>query len=250
MVIFILLGLSVGSFLNVCIDRLPRGESLARPPSYCEGCNRRLKIWELVPVISYLILGGRCRTCRARVPKRILVVEIITVLLFVVLWLQYGHGPGLQLALITIYTCIFIVLAVIDLEHGLLLNKIVYPSIVLAIVFIPFWPGLGFGSAFIGAGAGFGVLLLPKLVIPSGMGWGDVKAAFLIGLVTGFPGVLAALFMSILVAGVAAAALLALGIRKRKDTMPFGPFLSAGALAALYWGDTIISLYRDWVLFF
>lgn len=199
----------------------------------------------MLPVISYLILGGRCRRCKTRLPLRIIGVELLTSLLFALLWWQYD--PGVQLALATIYTCIFLVLGVIDMEHGLLLNKIVYPSIILAIALVPLWPGLGFASAFVGAGVGFGAFLVPKLLIPSGMGWGDVKAVILVGLVTGFPGILVALFVSVVVAGAVAMALIALRLKKRKDLIPFGPFLSLGTLAALYWGEGMVDLYMSWL---
>ena len=115
--IYGIVGLAVGSFLNVVIDRLPRGGRLVFPSSRCDSCKRALSWWENIPLASYVFLKGKCRTCGARIPLRVLWVELITCLLFVFLWWHYG--ASLQLAIATVYTCIFLALAVIDLEHKL-----------------------------------------------------------------------------------------------------------------------------------
>ncbi|MFC1870367.1 prepilin peptidase, partial [Chloroflexota bacterium] len=124
-IIFGLLGVAVGSFLNVCIDRLPGGGSLLKPPSRCPACQRRLTPRDLIPVFSYLWLRGRCRYCQSPIPRRVLWVELSTGLMFVFLWWQYG--PTLELGIVTFYFCLLIVILVIDLEQGLILNKVVYP---------------------------------------------------------------------------------------------------------------------------
>ena len=140
-IIFILLGLFTGSFLNVCIDRLPKGKSIVNPPSHCDECNQKLKIIDLIPVFSYIRLRGRCRYCRAKIPLRIPVIEIVTALLFG--FLYWNFGPGVELGIMLIYSCIMVVIFVIDLEHMLVLNKIVYPSMVLALIFSLFRPEMG-----------------------------------------------------------------------------------------------------------
>jgi len=128
-------GLVVGSFLNVVIDRAPDKESLLNPPSCCPFCGRRLTPQELVPIWSYVVLKGRCRTCGSQIPLRVLLVEISTGLLFAFLWQVIG--PCFQLGLYTIYSCILLVITVIDLEHKLVLNAIILPAIVLALLAIP-----------------------------------------------------------------------------------------------------------------
>jgi len=245
--LFALLGLAVGSFLNVCCDRLPQRQSIIRPPSHCSSCGKKLKIRDLVPIFSYLWLRGRCRYCSARITLRLPLVEVGTALLFALLCWHYGLGPQLPMALI--YACIFLVVFVIDLEHGLILDVVVYPGMVLAFVFSFFWPELGWPSlgvlsALLGGVIGFCLMLVPYLVSGGGMGGGDVKLAGLIGLATGFPYVLIALLLAIISAGVLAIALIASRRRTRKQTIPFGPFLAAAAMVTLVWGQPI----ADWVI--
>jgi leader peptidase (prepilin peptidase)/N-methyltransferase len=249
-VIFIFLGTVVASFLNVCCDRLPVGESLVYyPPSHCPACQRRLGAKDLIPVFSYLWLRGRCRYCQAPIPRRILGVEVGTGVLF---GLAYWHyGLSLELLVTLVYSCIFIVLLVIDLEHQLILNKVVYPAMVLAlllsILFSFFLPPLeivpGILEAAIGGGVGLVLFLIPALVYPGGIGWGDVKMAALIGLVTGFPLTLVALLLAVILGALVAGLLLALKIKKRKEAIPFGPFLSLATLVTLLWGSNILTWY-------
>ena len=245
--LFALLGLAVGSFLNVCCDRLPLRQSIISPPSHCGLCGKKLKVVDLVPIFSYLWLRGHCRYCGARIPLRLPLLEVGTALLFALLCWHYGLGPQLPMALI--YACIFLVVFVIDLEHGLILDIVVYPGMVLALILSFFWPelgwpGLGVLSARLGGAIGFGLMLVPYLVSGGGMGGGDVKLAGLIGLAIGFPYVLIALFTAIITAGVLAIALVASRRRSRKQTIPFGPILAAAAMVALVWGHPI----ANWVI--
>jgi leader peptidase (prepilin peptidase)/N-methyltransferase len=249
-VIFVLLGMVVASFLNVCCDRLPVGESLlVYPPSHCSACQRRLSPKDLIPVFSYLWLRGRCRYCQASIPRRILWVEAGTAVLFGFAYWQYGLS--IELPVILFYFCLFIVLLVIDLEHGLILNKIVYPALVVAllisILFSIFFPQSeivpDIGQAAIGGGIGLVLFLLVVLISRGGMGWGDVKLAAFIGLVTGFPLVFVALLIGIILGGLVAGLLLALKIKKRKETIPFGPFLSVATIVTLLWGSNVLSWY-------
>ena len=242
-------GLAVGSFLNVCIDRLPRGESLVHSRSHCEGCSRQLTAGELVPVISYLVLKGRCRSCGARIPRRLPCVETATGLIFAGLYLAYG--PTGSFLLLAAYACILIVVFVVDLEHGLILNKVVYPALALALVVAaivpPQWLG-DFGphpvvSAAAGAATGFFLLFIIALVARGGMGWGDVKFAAFMGAATGFPIIFVALFVGIILGGVVGLILLASRKKSRKQAIPFGPFLAAGTMASLLWGSTILQWY-------
>jgi len=246
-VLLALLGLAVGSFLNLCCDRLPHGRSIVTPASHCEQCQQRLGFGDLVPLFSYLWLRGRCRYCGARVPLRVPATELATASLFALLTWNYGLTPQLPMALV--YACIFLVVLVTDLEHGLILDVVVYPAMALAFVFSFFWAGLGWPSlgvlsALLGGAIGFSLLLVPYLVSRGGMGGGDVKLAGLIGLATGFPHVLLALALAIVAAGLLAITLLALRRRTRKQAIPFGPFLAVAAMATIVWGQPI----SDWLL--
>ena len=208
-VAFALLGLAIGSFLNVCIDRLPASQSIIRLPSHCNSCNQTLMVRDLVPLFSYLWLRGRCRYCSARIPIRLPIVELATCFLFAFLTWHYGLSP--QLAMALVYACIFLIIFVIDLEQGLILNAVAYPGMALAFVFSFFWswpdtiwPDIGVLSALLGGAVGFSFMLLPYLISRGGMGGGDVMLAALIGLVTGFPLVFVALLLGILSGGLLA----------------------------------------------
>ena len=242
-----ILGLVVGSFLNLCCDRLPLRQSIVTPSSHCASCHERLRPKDLVPLFTYLLLRGRCRYCGAHIPLRVPIVEVATALLFALLTWWYGLTPQLPMALA--YGCIFLVVFVTDIEHGLVLDVVVYPGMVLALVFSFFWPNVGWPSigalsALLGGVTGFCLLLIPFLVSRNGMGGGDVKLAGLIGLATGFPGVFIALGMAIVAAGLLAIVLVVARTRSRKQTIPFGPFLAAGAMVTVVWGQVI----SDWIV--
>ena len=255
-VIVFAIGASVGSFLNVVADRMPAGESLVRPRSSCASCKRSLSNIELVPVLSYLWLRGRCRYCGVRIPPRVIVVEVITGLLFTAVYLRFGYN--LQFVVLASAVSLLIVLAIIDLEHGLILNRLVFPSFVVLLILAPFWSDLDLTRSFLGSSGmlaslansvvaglgGFLLFLIVALVYPEGMGGGDVKLAGLVGLLVGFPGVLVALWGAVIAGGLVATALLALRKKGRKDTMPFGPFLSLGGIVVLLAGSEIISGYQ------
>ena len=249
-----LLGLVVGSFLNVCIDRLPIGKSIVRLPSHCNSCNRRLSAADLVPLFSYIWLRGRCRYCRTRIPPRLPIVELTTGLLFALL--TWHYGLNLQLSIALIYACIFMVIFFIDLERQLILDSVVYPAIVLAIIFSFFWngfyhwPSIGILNALLGGAIGlafmgsvFLIALWRYRSVGGGMGLGDVTLALLIGLVTGFPLVFVALILGTLSGGLVAVSLLLLRLRRGRDPIPFGPFLVAAAMVVLLWGHDILDWY-------
>ena len=249
LILFAVLGLAMGSFLNVCSDRLPIGGSIISPPSACANCKRRLGARDLVPVFSYLWLRGRCRYCHTPIPYRLPVVESAIGLVFPLLYWYYGLS--LELGFSLVYACLLTLILLIDIEHQLILDKVVYPGMVLALAFSPFYPALGANagsrviSSISGGAAGLVVMLLFFLLARGGMGLGDVKMAALVGLVTGFPRVFAALFLSVMAGGLVAIALLSLGLKKRRQPIPFGPFLAIGTMAVVVWGDEILRWYQQ-----
>jgi len=246
--LFALLGLAVGSFLNVCIDRLPQNESIVNPPSHCSVCQHKLAGKDLIPLFSYLRLRGRCRYCQAAIPRRLFWVELATALIFALLCWHYGLS--VVLGVMAFYACLFIIIFVIDLEHGLILNKVVYPGMVVALLLallpqagLAQWTVTGVADAALGGGIGFGIFLLIALVSRGGMGWGDVKLAALIGLATGFPLVFFAIIMGAILGGIVAVVLVIAKKRKRRETIPFGPFLALAAMITLLWGNNILEWY-------
>jgi len=240
-VVFALLGAAFGSFTNVCSDRLPAGKSIIRPASHCDACQRRLTTLDLIPVFSYLWLRGRCHSCRAPIPRRTLWVELSMAGLFAVAFWQYGLS--LEFVFITLYLVLLILITVIDLEHHLILNKIVYPSAVAVLIIDVFRPEIGIVNGLIGGGIGFGIFFLVALVFPRGMGWGDVKLAALIGLVTGYPQIFVALLLGIIGGGLVAGLLLLLRLKRRREAIPFGPFLAVATMVTLFWGTDILNWY-------
>ena len=256
-------GASVGSFLNVVADRLPVGKSVVTPRSQCAGCASPIPAHDLVPVLSYLWLRGRCRRCRVRISPRLIAVELFTGALFAAAYLKLGWGAPLVLTCAGI--TLLIAVAVIDLEHRIIPNRLVIPAVLVLAALAPLWPELGIDRSLIfeqvhlsslanslAAGVcAFLVFLLVKAVYPAGMGAGDVKLAGMLGLLVGYPGVVVALWLAVFLGGAVAVGLLALGGRSRKDAMPFGPFLSAGGIVALLAGTEIIDLYfatADWLI--
>jgi len=175
-------------------------------------------------------------------------VELATALIFALLYWYYGLSPAL--GIMAFYACLFTIIFVIDLEHGLILNKVVYPGMVVALLlallpqsWLTQWIVTGVANAALGGGIGFGIFLLIALVSRGGMGWGDVKLAALIGLATGFPLVFLSIIMGAILGGIIAVALVIAKKRKRRQTIPFGPFLALAAMITLLWGSNILSWY-------
>lgn len=243
-----LVGLCIGSFLNVCAYRLPVGESVVHPRSRCTSCGRMLTWFDNLPVVSWVVLGGRCRTCRKPVSWMYPAVEISTALVFVVTYLTYGLT---LLSLVrVIFGCALIVLFVTDLQHKILPNVITLPGIVIGLVCSVFLPP-GWVSSLIGILVGGGVLFAIAEVYyrvrgQEGLGMGDVKLLAMIGAFLGWKLVLLTLVFASFTGSLAGGVLIASGRGGMKYALPFGTFLAVGALLAATWGDPI----ADWYLGF
>ena len=175
-------------------------------------------------------------------------MELATALIFALLYWHYGLSPAL--GIMAFYACLFIVIFFIDLEQGLILNKVIYPGMVVSLLLAIYpWPwltqsiGMRVAYAALGGGIGFAIFLLIAIVSRGGMGWGDVKLAALIGLATGFPLVFLAIIMGAILGGIVAVALVVAKKRKRRETIPFGPFLALATMVTLLWGNNILSWY-------
>lgn len=235
-------GLAVGSFLNVVAWRLPRGESLAHPPSACPACGERVRPRDNVPVLGWLLLRGRCRDCAAPISPRYPVVEAATGALWMAVALRGGDAVDVVLGLLLV--TVLVPLVLIDLDHRLLPNAITGPAAVAAIVAgLALDPGGQRERLIAGAAAG-GFFLAAALIAPAGMGMGDVKLAGVLGLFLGravAPALLIALVAGVLIGIVVIA-------RKgtsegRKTAVPFGPFLAFGAVVALFAGEPLMDAY-------
>jgi leader peptidase (prepilin peptidase)/N-methyltransferase len=259
----VLFGLAIGSFLNVVIDRLPDGKSIVSPPSHCPACNRKLAAKDLIPIVSYLQLKGRCRYCNESIPARLPIVEAVTGAGFGLIywygstnWTMAGSAtPDYALTgLALVYFCLLLVIFVIDFDHQLILNKLVYPAmaVALAMSILHTWAGFDLNAiafvpdlkhAAIGCGIGLVLFLLIVVFSRGGMGLGDVKMAALMGLMLGYPSVLVAIFLAIIAGGIIAIVLLVTKKKGRKQAIPFGPFLALGTMLAMIWGNAIWGWY-------
>jgi leader peptidase (prepilin peptidase)/N-methyltransferase len=233
--------LAVGSFLNVVVARLPEKRSLVRPRSACMSCGRQLAWYDNLPVVSYVALRGRCRSCGERIGFRYLAVELVTGLLVAACFLRFG--PSAEAFLASFFCAVLVALSAIDLERRILPDRIVLPSfaVVLAarLALEPDhaveWVAGSLGASLF--------LFLALLAYPAGMGMGDVKLALLLGAMLGQT-VAVGLLVGCVAALVPAVVLLARhGMKARKMGIPFGPFLAFGAVVALFWGERLLDAY-------
>jgi len=238
-------GLAVGSFLNVCIHRLPREQSLNSPPSRCPHCEYRLRWFDNIPVVSYAILGGRCRKCRARISIRYPIVELVTMGLFVVHGAVFGWTALLIPRLV--FACAMVVLFAIDFEHHLLPNAITLPGLAIGLIASTVLPP-GIIDALIGVLVGGGVLWLIgeayfRYSGQEGMGGGDVKMLAMIGAFLGWKLVLVTLVLSSITGSMIGLVVIAIRKGGMKYALPYGTFLALGALVASLAGEAIVSWY-------
>lgn len=245
-VLVALVGASIGSFVNVVADRVPRGQSLVSPPSHCPACDRKLGGIDLIPVLSYLFLRGKCRTCGSKIPMRIVAVELAFGVTFAITWALLG--PSFKTVLMLAYISLFASIFLIDIEHKIIPNVIVFPSFVVVMIASSFVPEIGPLKATLGAVSGFGVMLALYLIPGAVIGEGDVKLAAVLGAATGFPVIFLAVGLSFVLGGGIAAILLVTGIKSRKQQMAFGPYIAVSAVISLVWGDVILAWYLTNIL--
>jgi leader peptidase (prepilin peptidase)/N-methyltransferase len=240
-----LFGLCVGSFLNVCIHRLPSGTSIVFPASRCPACAHALAWSDNIPLGSYVALGGRCRYCRAPISIRYPIVEALTCAIFLLHWYVFGPTPLLVVRLA--FACALIVLFAIDLEHQILPNVITVPGIVVGLIcslFLP--PGLLMSLAGFAVGGGLlwaiaeGWYRLRKV---EAMGFGDVKMLAMVGAFLGVKLVFLTFVLSSMIGGLVAVVLVALRRADMATKVPFGTMLAVGALVASLYGDRLVAWY-------
>lgn len=248
-VVAVPLGLVVGSLLTVVVSRVAAGESVLAPRSRCPNCGAQIPPRDNVPLVSWGILRGRCRACGIRVSGRYPLIELVTASLFVAAGLRYPNAW--LFAAVATFLAILFALSLIDVEHRILPNAIVYPSLIGYPVYLAAARLFGAPVDLVDAAIGFlaygGVILVVAIISPTGMGMGDVKLSALIGFVVGamyLPSVAVAGGLAIVLGGVGGVVALAMG-KGRKSALPFGPFLAAGATLALFWGAAIAHAYLN-----
>ncbi len=254
-----MIGLFCGSLVNVIAGGLIR-EPRSFVISNCRECNGNWPLYLMAPILGFILSRGRCRLCRSKIKAHILIVELFTGLLFAYLVCRYGLSWELSISIV--YSLLLLILIVTDIEKMLLPNAVIYPGFVMVLIlsmavmllhFRPPWSfllpeGLAWLNNYllnviVGGLTGFILLLMVVIVSRGGMALGDVKLAGLIGLMVGFPMVLVALFVAVILGGLTAIVLLIARRKGKKDPIPFGPFLCLGGMVAMLWGKTLLAWY-------
>lgn len=244
-----LIGAVIGSFLNVCIHRLPRGGSLVRPASQCPACGAPIRFYDNVPILSFLILGGRCRSCKTGISLRYPMVEALNALAYTGIVLRYG--PGWHTPALWAFCSAMIVITFIDLDFQIIPDAITLPGILVGLAASatvlpdPFAHDamLGFRDGMIGFLAGGSLFYIVAVLSRGGMGGGDIKMMAMVGSFLGWKAVLLTTFAGSLIGSVAGIFLMAFRGKGRKTKIPFGPFLALGAVISVFAGREILVLY-------
>lgn len=242
----IIFGAIVGSFLNVCIHRLPKEESIVKPGSHCPKCRTPIRYYDNIPVLSYLILGGKCRYCRASISIQYPIVEAITALSSFFLFIIFG--VSLSFIYYFSFVAALIAITVIDLYHQIIPDVISLPGIVIGLLGSLIIPQITFWSSLIGALSGGGSLFLVATVYQwlfkrEGMGGGDVKLLAMIGAFLGWKAVILTILLSSFIGSIIGITVMFIKGKDFKYAIPFGPFLAMGAVISLFWGESIIRWY-------
>jgi len=234
-------GLVIGSFLNVVVYRVPRNQSIIKPPSHCPVCNAKLKWYDMVPVLSYILLKGRCRYCGAKISLKYPFVELLTGITFLLIFQKFNWS--IQFLKWIIFTGLLISVGLIDLLNGVVPDVIVVPGLVIGLIFSIFGGSGSILQSIYGLGIIGGFFLIVIILSRGGMGWGDLTFGMMIGSFLG----LELSLLTLLIAFVSGAivGLIALAVKKksRKDPIPFGPFLSFAAFVASIYGYEILKMY-------
>jgi len=239
--LYIILGLFIGSFLNVVALRIPNKESIIYPPSHCPTCNHRLSFLDLVPIFSYLGLKGKCRYCGEKISPIYPFGEFITLIVFLLIPYYFGYSKELIVAYP--FAIIMIAITLSDIRYHIIPNAITYPGFILLLILRLFVHTGSIWTYLIGTLVGGGLLLFIAILSRGGMGGGDVKIYFIIGLVLGWQQTLLSIFFASAIGAIVGVLLIALGLVKRKQMVPFGPSIFLGTMLAYFLGNDIWNWY-------
>lgn len=237
---FVISGLIIGSFLNVLIYRIPRKQSIVRPSSFCPDCREKIRFYDNIPVLSYLILKGRCRNCGASISIRYPIVEIMTAFLFAMNYFFFGITFMTILGIV--FSCILIAVTMIDIEFRIIPNVIIIPALIIGLGLSIFLIGETWWKPLAFSAGSFVFMLIIHLIYPRGMGLGDVKFSAVLGAFLSQT-VVVGIFLGFLFGSLYGLSVIIIRKKKLKQAIPFGPFLSLGSLVALLWGKNILKWY-------
>jgi leader peptidase (prepilin peptidase)/N-methyltransferase len=242
-VIVFLFGAIIGSFLNVCIYRIARSKSIVKPNSFCPNCEKPIKFYDNIPIVSYILLGGKCRQCGAKISKRYPFVELITAVIFLMIYRRWNLSYEMFIQMF--FVSLLIVIAFIDYDFQIIPDILSIGGLVLGLLIAFVRPGFRFMDALYGVLLGGGVLFViaygyQLIMKREGMGGGDIKLLAMIGAFTGLKGVLFSLIGGSIIGSLVGIPLMLIKKENTKYAIPFGPFLSLGALIFLFSGDRFI----------
>ena len=246
LVVAFIFGICIGSFLNVCIFRLPEGKSIVHPPSSCPGCGAAIRLYDNIPVLSYFILRGRCRDCHTPIAFRYVLVELLGGLMAVCVYCRFG--PGLEGIIYYAFMAALLVITFIDIDHRIIPDVISLPGIPMGVAASFFMPSLSWADSLIGVLAGGGSLYAVawgyvRITGKEGMGGGDIKLLAMIGAFIGWKGVLLTIFMGSAIGTLVGLAAMLAEKKNMKMRIPFGPFLALGAVISIFFGQELIGWY-------
>ena len=243
LVLIFILGIVIGSFLNVCIYRIPMEKSIAFPPSHCTNCKHSLKPLDLIPILSYICLGGKCKYCNEKISVRYPIIEVINGILYLLVYLKFG------LTLVALKYCILvsilIVIGMIDYDTQFVFTSTTIFGGIIAVIFIIIQAVLysaGTIDLVLGGVIGFAIIGL-IVFLTKGMGEGDIEIAAVCGLFLGVKGILLGLFLAVILGGVVGVIILLLKLKKAKEKIAFGPCIAIGSLISMLWGVEILKFY-------
>lgn len=247
-VLVFVVGCVIGSFLNVCIHRIPRKETVVSTPSHCPKCKHPIPWHDNIPLVSYLVLRGRCRSCGGSIAPRYPLVEGLTGALYLLIFMRFG--PSMQAVAYSLLTSLLLISSFTDLERdeegGLYLiipDLVTVPGTVAGVLFSLWLTDMTLMESLMGVLIGGGALYLVMRIVPRGMGEGDTKLTAMMGAFLGWEKVLIALYLGVIIGAAIGVILIVLKVKGRKDAVPFGPFLSVGGVLALFYGSSIISRF-------
>jgi leader peptidase (prepilin peptidase)/N-methyltransferase len=240
-IVAFIIGTFLGSFANVCIHRLPRRQSIVFPGSHCPFCHQAIRPWQNIPLLSYAFLGGRCAACKSPIAWRYPLVELCCGLLYV--WLYHQFGFSAQSVVFALLAVALVIVSWIDLAHTIIPDTITLPGIIAGVVASVAITPVGLSNALVGIGLGGGLFFLVAVLSRGGMGGGDIKLIAMIGAFLGWRAVLVTILLGALSGAIVGVALILLKQKRRKDPVPFGPFLALGALLAMVWGEELLAWY-------
>lgn len=243
----LLYGLLIGSFLNVCIYRIPRNESISFPPSHCTNCKNKIKWYDLIPIISYIFLRGKCRYCGEKISIRYPLIELITGAIFLALNIEYGLS--INFFKYAVLACFLIVIGMIDFDTTDVYLKTTASGIITGVLFLIYGYFMNYNilSYIYGGLLGVGIIAL-IILLTKGMGWGDAEICLMGGLFLGLKLTIVMLFFSFVFGGLIGIILMILKIKSRKDYIPFGPFISAACLFTVFFGEKITLWYMSYFI--